>query len=233
MTWVKICGITNLEDALTAVDAGADALGFVFCEKSPRGIDPETAREIVEKLPKQIEKVGVFVLRDSEQASPIAEYSGLTALQVHLQSYPSARPDLDGGLQAVCREQPRKVYLALPAAWFLGDSPMTANLVSFVERRADRPFDTILLDSGTRDLPGGTGNTFEWKRAAPLFEKTGAGVNVVVAGGLTAGNVAEAIDILKPWGVDVSSGVEARPGKKDPEKVRAFVDAVRRAEKKS
>ena len=230
MTWVKICGMTNLEDALTAVEAGADALGFVFYEKSPRRIDAATAREIVAKLPEKIEKVGVFVLKDAEQASQIAEYAGLTGLQVHLQPHVPAEADQGGGRKAVCRERSSKVYLALPAGWLLGDGPVNANLASFIERTPDRPLDTILLDSGTRDLPGGTGKAFDWKRAAPLVEKMSASVNVVVAGGLTPGNVAEAIEILKPWGVDVSSGVEARPGKKDPEKVRAFVDAVRRAD---
>lgn len=233
MTWVKICGITNLEDALTAVDAGADAVGFVFYDKSPRRIDPETAREIVAKLARKIEKVGVFVLQDGEQASQIAEYVGLTALQVHLQLPLSARQDVNGGLEAACREQRKKMYLALPAEWLLGDGPVNANVASFIERKPNRPFDAIFVDSATAELPGGTGKTFDWMRAAPLFEKMSASVNVVVAGGLTPDNVADAVGILKPWGVDVSSGVEARPGKKDPEKVHAFVDAVRRAGKKS
>ena len=231
MTWTKICGITNLEDALTAVDAGADALGFVFYENSPRKIDPEAARRIVAELPSNVEKIGVFVLQDSGTASQIAEHAGLTSLQIHVRSTLRTQPSQDRELAAVCSERRRKFYLAMPAAWFLADGPVTANLSSFIEKRPERPFDSILLDSGTPEQPGGTGKTFDWAKAAPLFEKMSEGVNVIVAGGLTPANVAEAIRILTPWGVDVASGVEASPGKKDPEKVRAFITAVRESEK--
>jgi phosphoribosylanthranilate isomerase len=233
MTWVKICGITSLEDALIAVEAGADAVGFVFYEKSPRKIDPDRAREIATALPASVEKVGVFVLGDSDQAPRIAKQSGLTSLQLHVEPSVPHPSSEDNRLRAFCTGQSTKFYLALPAAWFTGDGPVTANLSSFMERRADRPYDTILLDSGTPDQPGGTGKTFDWNRMAPLFDKMSAGVNVIVAGGLNADNVSVAIRILKPWGVDVASGVEAAPGKKDAKKVHAFVDAVRKAEEKN
>ncbi len=231
MTWIKICGITNLEDALTAVDAGADALGFIFYEKSRRKIDPEAARRIVAELPPKVEKVGVFVLQGSQSASQIAEQVGLTSLQIHVQLPLPDQPSQDRELGAVSAARPHKFYLAMPAAWFLGDGPAAANLSSFVERKPERPFDRILLDSGTPEQPGGTGKAFDWEKAAARFEEMSAGINVIVAGGLNSGNVSEAIRVLKPWGVDVASGVEASPGKKDPEKVRAFVRAVRETEK--
>ena len=231
MTWIKICGITNLEDAKIAIDAGADALGFIFYDKSPRKTDPETARRIVAKLAPQVEKVGVFVLQDSESATQIAEHAGLTSLQIHVRLPLRLEPDQNPELSAVAAARPRKFYLAMPAAWFLGEGPLTANLSSLIEKRPGRPFDIILLDSGTPDQPGGTGKTFDWEKAAHRFEQMSRGINVIVAGGLNPANVSDAIRILKPWGVDVASGVEASPGKKDPEKVRDFVRAVRDIEK--
>jgi phosphoribosylanthranilate isomerase len=144
MTWVKICGITNLEDAQIAIDAGADALGFIFYEKSPRRIDPETAKRIVAELPVHIEKVGVFVLQDSESAAQIVE--GLTSLQIHVRLPLGVEPNQGSELVAVAAARPRKFYLAMPAAWFLGEGPVTANLSSFIEKRPERPFDRILLD---------------------------------------------------------------------------------------
>ncbi|MGA8311875.1 MAG: phosphoribosylanthranilate isomerase, partial [Terriglobales bacterium] len=204
MTWVKICGITNLEDAQIAIDAGADALGFIFYEKSPRRIDPETAKRIVAELPVHIEKVGVFVLQDSESAAQIVE--GLTSLQIHVRLPLGVEPNQGSELVAVAAARPRKFYLAMPAAWFLGESPVTANLSSFIEKRPERPFDRILLDSGTPEQPGGTGKTFDWEKAAPRFEQMSRGINVIVAGGLNPANVSDAIRIMKPWGVDVASG---------------------------
>jgi phosphoribosylanthranilate isomerase len=231
MTWVKICGITNLEDALTAVEAGADALGFVFYEKSPRKTNSEEARKIVSQLPSNVEKIGVFVLQDSEPAWQIVEQVGLTGLQIHLRPLHNGQPGKNQELGAVCRARQQNFYPALPAAWLLGDGRASTNLASFIEKRPERPFDRILLDSGTTEQPGGTGKRFDWVQSAALLEQVSEEINVIVAGGLTPGNVAEAIRIMEPWGVDVASGVEARPGKKDPEKVRAFVRAVRETER--
>lgn len=221
MTWIKICGITNLEDARTAVDAGADALGFVFYEKSPRYVDPEAACQIVAELPKSVEKVGVFA-SDAADCVAIARQCGLTAVQVQISFGGRASYDPNSELRAVSSSNPIKVYLAWPAAWLIDST-----------RQPDfkEPLDTIFLDSGTPQQPGGTGKAFDWAKAAPWVESVRKRVNVVVAGGLTPGNVAEAMSILKPWGVDVSSGVEAKPGKKDPEKVRAFIAAVRQVDK--
>lgn len=238
MTWIKICGTTNLEDAKLAVDAGADALGFVFYEKSPRRVSVEETREIVAELPDRVEKVGVFV----GPANDFLEaYNGarLTAIQQHLGfEEPSARTQI--GFDLACFWQPPKFYMALPVDVILSnDESVRGMIASFAHWNEIVPqegmppglFETFLLDSGTRKQPGGTGVAFDWQKARPLVESMRDKVRVVIAGGLNPENVGEAIRVLHPWGVDVASGTEARPGKKDPEKVRAFVEAVRRADR--
>jgi len=222
MTWVKICGITNLEDALTAVDAGADALGFVFHEKSPRNIAPEAARKLVEQLPATPEKIGVFAGDGIEHCVDLARRCGMSAVQVHIFPQASSPRGSNAELQAVCLPNPIKVYLVWPIKRLIDGQPQP-------DFRA--PLDTIFLDSGTPERPGGTGQVFDWQKAAPIVESISKKVKVVIAGGLIPTNVADAMRILKPWGVDVASGVEAAPGKKDPQKVRAFIAAVREAEK--
>src|SRR5579863_9179169 len=218
MTWVKICGMTNLEDALVAVDAGADAVGFVFYEKSPRCVSVETAREIVEKLPDGVEKVGVFVNETTERADDILQNVGLTTAQVYSKSIGEWL-----AWQAGCG---RKLIVAVPGEVVIGDV-----LVTFGS--AEKSISAVLVDSGTGERPGGTGERFDWEAAKDGIWSLQEEVPVVVAGGLTAGNVADAVHILRPFGVDVVSGVEARPGKKDPEKVRAFVRAVRETDRKN
>jgi phosphoribosylanthranilate isomerase len=231
MTWIKICGITNLEDALVAVDAGADALGFVFYEKSPRRVDPVEAQKIVEQLPDTLEKVGVFVDLSQDQLSGIVNQVGLTAVQCRL------RPRTDSLVdESLPFQRPTRMLLPLSATRLLEDEKRLQGLTSEFLRMAEsrRPrgrFDTFVLDSTTPSQPGGTGKPFDWQRIAPLVHVMNRSVKVVAAGGLTSVNVAEAMQILRPWGVDVSSGVEASPGKKDPEKIRAFVRAVRNEEK--
>jgi phosphoribosylanthranilate isomerase len=219
MTWIKICGTTNLEDALTAVDAGADALGFVFYEKSPRRTHVEAARGIVKNLPLNIEKVGVFVNEPVEKILNTVAQAGLTAAQLH--GVESRKPEF---LQTLKTGRNLKLFLVLPSAEI--DRALDWN-------RNGAVISAVFLDSGTPQLPGGTGRTFDWKTAASGIQAIGEKLKVVVAGGLKPTNVADAIRILKPWGVDVASGVEASPGKKDPKKVRAFIDAVRKVEKKS
>ncbi len=220
MTWIKICGTTNLEDALTAAQAGADALGFVFYEKSPRKIDVESVREIVSHLPPNIEKVGVFVNEPVAEILETVFRAGLTAAQLH--GIESRKPEY---IRALKTGADLKVFLVLSGAENSG------SLESSVSREPG--IDAVFFDSGTSQLPGGTGKTFDWKTASSRIEAISEKVKVVVAGGLNSNNAADAIRILKPWGVDVVSGVEARPGKKDPLKVRAFIDAVRKIEKKS
>jgi phosphoribosylanthranilate isomerase len=224
MTWVKICGMTNLEDALVAVEAGADAVGFVFYEKSPRCVTVEAAREICEKLPESVEKVGVFAGDSIDGAAETGSYVGFDALQVYLLT--RHQPSGDGGLQAHARGSSRlRTYLALPAGMFVGE--VSKNVAGFAkERKAGGP-DALFLDSGNSQQPGGTGRTFDWREAADAVRALSVHQQIVIAGGLTIQNIAEAIGVLHPWGVDVASGVEASPGKKDPEKVRAFVRAVR------
>lgn len=238
MTWIKICGTTNLDDALTAIDAGADALGFVFYEKSPRNVAPQVVREIVKKLPPEIEKVGVLPETPPTSWKDLAEECGLTAIQVYppFPSPPVSEDPTELRATAGVGGPMAKVYFAFSALDLMGNPPrINVNFRSFAPRldagmNPPIRFNTVVLDSGTPQQPGGTGKPFDWKAAAPLIETMSKAVNVIIAGGLNPNNVADAIRILNPWGVDVVSGVEASPGKKDLEKVRAFITAVRRLE---
>jgi phosphoribosylanthranilate isomerase len=222
MTWVKICGMTNLEDALTAVEAGADAVGFVFYEKSPRNISVEAAREIVEKLPEDVEKVGVFVNVESERIREIALKVGLTAVQLHgKRSAESVCKDLTSTSPVDCVGVSKVILMVH------GDA-LKEDLLFLISNMF-----AILLDSRSNGAAGGTGMTFDWEATRGAVQAMSLIVPVIVAGGLTPANVGEAIGLFQPFGVDVASGVEARPGKKDPEKVRAFVKAVREADRKA
>src|SRR5450755_3743329 len=231
MTWVKICGMTNLEDALVAVDAGADAVGFVFYQKSPRCVTVETARKICEKLPEKVEKIGVFVGPDEEGIEVLLQV-GLTGAQ----SYVSKDGVAGSGARTQGIPKDRlparaRFLMALPFSLVGDDFGRMERLVArFCESAKKRPdavakgiLGTFLIDSGNSNRPGGTGKPFAWQAAVSMAESMRQnGMKLVVAGGLTPENVVEAIEILQPWGVDVVSGVEARPGKKDAEKVRAF-----------
>jgi phosphoribosylanthranilate isomerase len=219
MTWVKICGMTNLEDALVAVEAGADAVGFVFYEKSPRYVTVEAAREIVERLPSRIDKVGVFVNESPERVSEMANDAGLSAVQLHGDEYQNPEQYATSG----------KTFFSLPVLEALRD--LRAPIGSFTMPKLPKS-SGVLLDSGTKNVRGGTGKTFAWGEARWLVRGLKKLYPVVIAGGLTASNVRWAAEILEPWGVDVASGVEASPGKKDPEKVRAFVKAVREMDRR-
>jgi phosphoribosylanthranilate isomerase len=217
MTWIKICGITNLEDALTAVDAGANALGFVFYEKSPRNISPAQAREIIGKMSRSVEKVGLFVNQDEDTICAVAEQVGLTAVQMHGDNEDPHVADL------VAERGKVKVFAAIamngpnPAGWAMTWRP---HVIS-----------AFLLDSGGPSLNGGTGKTFDWRASTGAIKVIKRLGKLVLAGGLTPENVGEGIRAMHPWGVDVSSGVEMKPGKKDPGKIRAFINAVREADK--
>jgi phosphoribosylanthranilate isomerase len=222
MTWVKICGTTNLEDALTAVDAGADAVGFVFYEKSPRNTSVEAAREIVEKLPESVEKVGVFVNETPARVSAIADEVGLTAVQFHGDEHQN--PEMFA--------TDRRSFLCIPAEYVSVTWRKRGEATgSFM--RLPNNLGAVMLDSGSSEQRGGTGKAFDWQEARAWVSSMGQLHPVVICGGLNADNVSEAIGILRPWGVDVVSGVEARPGRKDPEKVRAFVNAVRDFDRKT
>ena len=225
MTWVKICGITNVEDALTAVDAGADALGFVFYEKSPRYLDPAAAREIVSKLPKDVEKVGVFVKQSVQHVLETVQAVRLTTMQLYgAESVAGFAAYLETHSEAggVCPK-----LVAVVPGHKLSDGGF------FISATLKKVLHGLLIDSGSAGQPGGTGKPFDWEQARGMILGLGGeiGIRVIVGGGLTPNNVGEAMKLLRPWGVDVASGVEATPGKKDPAKVQAFVSAVREAEK--
>jgi phosphoribosylanthranilate isomerase len=199
----------------------------VFYEKSPRNITRERASEVVRALPTNVEKVGVFVDEDRGHVEATAQNVGLSAVQLHVSKKSKVAKE-------ACTEPllSFKQYIAVPARTFLNEDGQFDSIV--ISRRSvnGTKVDAVFLDSGTKMQPGGTGETFDWQAALTIVESIkDAGWNLVVAGGLTPENVSEAISILHPWGVDVSSGVEAKPGKKDPEKVRAFIKAVREADK--
>jgi phosphoribosylanthranilate isomerase len=258
MTWIKICGITNLDDAAAATDAGANALGFVFYSKSPRHVTLETARSIIAKLPQSMEKVGVFVNQTLDHVRDAAKQAGLTAVQLHGdESTEFSRALFQGlangsGRPKIFRAWPAKIFDA-PAEQTVKWDPVAAGLVEpdeaykgkrvhkihvakngdlFLETHGFRPgvVSGVLLDSSTAEKHGGTGRTFDWERVQPWAGISNSISKLIVAGGLYPGNVQEAIHLLHPWGVDVSSGVEREPGKKDIRKVRAFIHAVRAME---
>jgi phosphoribosylanthranilate isomerase len=225
MTWVKICGTTNLEDALTAVEAGADAVGFVFYEGSPRNISVEAAREIIEELPESVEKVGVFVNEPDSQVAGIADRAGLSAVQVYPLNGDGDVLPIDFALKGFLG----RLFVAIPSGRIAsGDSFALTFSRELLSRTS-----AVLIDSGRSRQPGGTGRAFDWSSAADNVKAISEMVPIMIAGGLTAENVTQAIGILKPWGVDVVSGVESSPGKKDAEKVWAFVKAVRKADRKA
>lgn len=259
MTWVKICGITNRDDALAAVEAGANALGFVFYEKSPRRVTPKTARSIIDAVPAKIEKVGVFVNETVDHVRQIVNETGLTAVQLHGDEDKAFSGLLFRALMkgterpTIFRSFPAQIFDTPPEEG-TGWDPVAVGLVEpdeayrgkrvhrihvaedgdlFLETHGFRPgvITGVLLDSSTAGKRGGTGLTFDWERVQPWAGVINSIGKLIVAGGLNPGNVQEAIHILHPWGVDVASGVEHEPGKKDPRKVRAFVQAVRETEK--
>ncbi len=199
---IKICGITNMEDAMAAADAGADALGFVFFEKSPRYIDPVRAGEIIDALPPFISTVGVFVDADENFLKRAVNESGVGILQFH----GSEPPDYCASFG-----------MPYVKAFRVKDMESLGALKEYKYASA------FLLDAYSAEEPGGTGLTFDWDMAAAA----GPFGPIILSGGLTAGNVAEAIRKVRPYAVDVSSGVEARKGKKDGELMRGFISAVR------
>jgi len=204
MTLIKICGITNLEDAVAAVAAGADALGFNFYKPSPRYITPQTAREIIEQLPDSILKVGVFV----NEASPklvqnIANESGINALQLHGDESPD-----------YCNELADQYLIKALAVSHDFDTQV-------IERYQ---VDAIMLDTKHKTLRGGTGRVFDWSIAQEVSKIV---PKLYLAGGLSPENVAEAIETVRPYAVDACSSLEDRPGIKNHDRLRAFVTAVK------
>ncbi len=200
MTWIKICGITNQADAMLASEAGADALGFVFAE-SPRKVSPELAKKIIQSLPPFVTKVGVFVNEEIDRVSEIHDHCGLNYVQLHGdedQSYMSS--------------------LSLPTikAFRVRDRQILDEIPKF-------RVGYFLLDAYDPVHPGGTGRSFDWD----IAERANGLGQLILCGGLNPTNVREALETVRPHGVDVSSGVEMKPGVKDPIKVERFIDEVR------
>lgn len=206
MTKVKICGITNLEDALHAVECGADYLGFNFYEKSPRYVAPGTVNDIVSKLPIGIRSVGVFVNTLADDVIDIAIRSDVNVVQLH-------------GDEKPCDAELVQITLGLHVikAFRIGETFGVDSVREFEEC-------SVLVDASMPGQFGGTGRIADWKVARELVNN---GHRVYLAGGLNAKNVADAIRAVRPYAVDVASGVESSPGKKDPRKVEAFIKTVR------
>ena len=206
MVRIKICGITNSEDALLAAELGAHALGFIFHKKSPRYVTPEKALSIIDQLPALVLTVGVFVDENPEAVREIAARAGLDWLQLHGNESPE-----------YCRALDRRVI----KAFRIKNEDSLADLA-----RYQGACQAFLLDTYKKGQIGGTGETFDWHLARQAT-KYGP---IILAGGLTPENVAAAVKIAQPAAVDVASGVEAAPGKKDPEKLRAFIAAMKEFE---
>jgi len=198
---VKICGITNPDDARLAADAGADAIGLVFA-KSPRRVDPEDAPAILAALPPYVEPVALFVDEPASRIRSLCRMIGIRSVQLS----GDEPPELAAALGEFCVI--KSIHVAAAAD---------------LEVMTDYPAHAFLLDTKVAGLKGGSGKTFDWSLAK------GAEWPFILAGGLNPDNVAEAVRMVQPYAVDVSSGVEAEPGKKDPEKVRAFVRNARAA----
>lgn len=213
--WIKICANTNLEDAQLAADAGADAVGFVFAE-SPRRITASQVSRITPHLPGAIEKIGVFVDAGfAEIARSIVE-SGLTGVQLHTPN--------DAFLLPKLREQFGSSLRILRVVHYAVD--LGEQLLSFQENHL---VDGVLIDSRTATAVGGTGMRYDWQAARRGFLDAASQLRLIAAGGLRPENVAEAIHTLEPWGVDVASGVESAPGKKNSARVLGFIHAARAA----
>ncbi len=213
--WVKVCANTSLEDARMAEEAGADAVGFVFAP-SPRRVTAEQATPIVRGLTAGIEKVGVFVGSSFEEIRDTVRACGLTGVQLH--------SEIGADMAARLRAEFGAGLRILRVVHF---GPQASNQAAAVARDSD--VDGVLVDSRTAEAVGGTGIAFDWDVAQKTIFSGANTRRMIAAGGLKPENVAEAIAKLRPWGVDVASGVEAAPGRKDPAKVRAFVENARKA----
>jgi phosphoribosylanthranilate isomerase len=208
MVRVKICGITNAADAHAAIDAGANLLGFNFYAKSPRRISEADAAKIRSQLPKKIKAVGIFVNAPPSEVAALCKSLKLHAAQLHGDETPEEVTELASSLPVF------KAFRVEP------DFPL-ATLDEYPEAYA------FLFDAGHTGQYGGTGHTTDWDVA----RRATVGRRIILAGGLKVENVAAAVRIVRPYGIDVASGVESRPGKKDHGLLREFVEEVRRAER--
>jgi phosphoribosylanthranilate isomerase len=199
---IKICGITQYEDAKTAVSLGVDAVGFIFYRKSPRYISPFAARDIIRRLPPFVARVGVFVDEQKPAILAIAEQSGIDTVQLH-----GSEP------AALSAEIPFTVIKAFSVGKDFDPSVLDNYTVN-----------AFLLDTWSDSMPGGTGRTFDWTIAANIAKRRH---NIILAGGLGPTNVREALETVQPYAVEFNSGVEIKPGMKNPRKMRDAVEIVR------
>lgn len=211
--WIKVCANTSLADAQLAAEAGADAVGFVFAP-SPRRVTAEQVAAIAPHLPRELEKIGVFVDAAFDEIAATVEACSLTGVQLHFDPPPALPAQL------------RRHFG--PGLRILGVLHFRPNLAEPPAISQDPAIDALLVDSLTSKAAGGTGIAYDWIAAAKtIFQNTAIPKPLAVAGGLNPANVAEAISTLHPWGVDVVSGVEVQPGQKDPSKVRTFIANAR------
>ena len=220
--WIKICGNTTLEDARFAAEAGADAVGFVFAP-SPRQVEVDLARKIIPKLPSQVEKIGVFVDADFDQIVSTVTGCSLTGVQIHRAS----NALLPFQLREHFAHSPGHLKILLALHYKEQGRQFENQLLALSGN--DSPLDGVLVDSSTKQAVGGTGTSFNWAAAQSSFLRAAPHLRLIAAGGLAPENVKQAIQVLRPWGVDVVSGVESAPGKKDPSRVLAFIQAAHQA----
>ena len=227
--WVKVCGTTSLSDAELAISAGADALGFVFAASS-RQVSAAQVRAITRLLPPRIERYGVFIEPSFDQVVETVEEAGLSGVQLHATGDPTLAPRLRAHYGALAGRKRLGILrvLHLPTAGASGGDELASQLAALeADHAVEHAVDAVLIDSRSASAPGGTGLRFDWAQASGSFLRAAPHLRLIVAGGLSPNNVAEAIATLRPWGVDVVSGVEAAPGRKDPSKVKAFVERAR------
>jgi phosphoribosylanthranilate isomerase len=219
--WIKICANTNLDDAQLAAELGADAVGFVFAP-SPRQVTAAEVARITPHLPEGLECVGVFPALEAQQIAGIAQECGLTTVQLH------------GGVNLELVRQLDEIFngqvkLIQTLHWQVdadaGSAAGVAQQLRLID--ADGLVSSVLVDAKVGADLGGTGVSFDWDAARATLAEAGTGLKLIVAGGLRAENVADAIRRLNPWGIDVATGVEQSPGRKSPEKLAAFIRAAR------
>jgi phosphoribosylanthranilate isomerase len=217
--WIKICGNTSLEDARFAAESGAHAVGFVFAP-SPRRVEADLVRRIIRQLPPQLEKYGVFVDAGFDEIVSTVAATGLTGVQIHR----SADETLPSRLRRHFAQSRERISILRVLHY--KNQGFEEQLRELGRNEA---LDGVLVDSSTERAVGGTGTSFNWLEARETFLRTAPHLRLIAAGGLAPENVKQAIQILRPWGVDVVSGVESAPGKKDPARVLAFIRSAQEA----
>jgi phosphoribosylanthranilate isomerase len=215
--WAKICANTNLDDALLAAELGADALGFVFAE-SKRRVTPDQAAAITRNLPSHIEKVGVFYTHDAEEIAETVRTAHLDTAQLH--------GGHDSALISHLKQLLGSNFGIIQTLHWIADSSFdsSAGVSEQLDTiRSEGGPDRVLVDSRVGQLGGGTGVSFDWTAAGEVFRNHRGQLHLIAAGGLKPDNLAEAMHLMHPWGVDVASGVEGTPGQKDPDKLARFL----------